>query len=68
MTQQRQESRKSGSDSVFFVSETQATDSTATGWMAKRRPLSQAPGIRMRSSSAHRSSEATMCSTIVVMW
>jgi len=58
----------STADSVFFCSEIHAADSTATGWTAKSRPASPAPGTRRRRRTTQRRMAATAWSATFARW
>ena len=62
------EAKKKTAESTFLRSEIQATDSTATGWTAKRSPATAAPGTRNARRRRQRSREATAWSATFTAW
>src|ERR1051326_779755 len=59
--------RKNGRDSVFFNSETQATEAAQTGWTAKIIAASHAPRTFTRISTRQSNTEFPPCSKILTM-
>ena len=53
---------------MFLISDTQATLSTHTGWIANSTPANQAPGIRITTSSRHNRSAPLAWRRMVTAW